>query len=466
MSGPRAQRAAGRAHRQATPRGALVDLATRPADADPVARLVASAAGRIEELAPLRWARMAASPLAFLRGAAVLMADDLAASPSSGLIVPSAGDAHVKNFGLFASPERRLVFDVTDFDEMAPAPFEYDLKRLGTSLALAAEANGAGRHERERIVRDAAGEYVRAAARFATRGRLDVWYASLDVAGAFGELGGFFTDAARRDVADLIGGVSVTSTQRRYDDLVVATRRGPRLRSSPPRVTALAALGAESPWRRATAEAVLEGYRATLVSDRAALLAQFRLVDVAALVVGVGSVGTEGYAALFTGRDEQDLFVLQLKEARPSVLGGDAPDGDPAARVVAGQRLLQATPDAFLGWHAVATPRGPRSFYVRQLYDRKASVDVERLSAGHLATYGRACAWVLARAHARSGAAPSITGYLGRGAPFVDAMVGFAEAYRARTVEDHAALVAALAAGRLPALGTAPGVGTLGGPGT
>ena len=452
MSVTRVAHEAGRARRQEVPRSALGALAARPEGADPVVRLREDTTERIPELAALRFARMCESPLAFLRGAALLMADDLASAPSSGLRVQAAGDAHVKNFGIFASPERRLVFDVTDFDETAPAPFEFDVKRLVTSLAVVAHDSGVSADASEAMVRRTVREYVRAMERFANWGRLEVWYAALDVADAFGELGGFFTDAARRDIADLIGGVSVKSTRRRYADLVDESASGPLLGSDPPRVTRLDDLAPSAPWRRETAEAVLRGYRSTLVSDRCALLDQFELLDVAALVVGVGSVGTEGYAVLLAGRDESDLFALQIKEARRSVLT-PADDSDPGARVVAGQRLMQATPDAFLGWQRASTPRGPRSFYVRQLYDRKASVDVERLSPDQLSTYGRACAWVLARAHARSGNAAAITGYLGHGGSFVDALTAFAAAYRDRTVADHAALVAAAAAGRVPVLG-------------
>ena len=451
MSVQNIAREAGRARRQEVPRSALATLAPRPEGADPVVRLREDASGRIPELTALRFARMRESPLAFLRGAAILMADDLAGAPSSGLRVQAAGDAHVKNFGIFASPERRLVFDVTDFDETAPAPFEFDVKRLTSSLAVAAHDNGASAEATEAMVRRTVREYVRAMDRFAGWGRLEVWYTALDVADAFGELGGFFTDATRRDIADLIDGVTVESAHQRYADLVDTSSGAPLLRSAPPRVTRMDDLLPAAPWRRETAEAVLQGYRATLVSDRRALLDQFELIDVAALVVGVGSVGMEGYAILLAGRDDRDLFALQIKEARRSVLA-PADESDPGSRVVAGQRLMQATPDAFLGWQRASTPRGPRSFYVRQLYDRKASVDVERLSPAQLSTYGRACAWVLARAHARSGNAAAIAGYLGHGEPFVDALVAFATAYRDRTVADHAALVAAAAAGRVPVL--------------
>ena len=443
-----AERERGRADRATAPRRAHATLAARPVDDDPVGRLLEQSSHRLVDLTPLRFSRMVASPFAFLRGADLLMAGDLKASPSTELVVQLSGDAHLKNFGLFASPEQRLVFDVNDFDETAPGPFEWDLKRLCASLSIAADLGGLDEARRLHIVRGCVGVYRSSMRRFSTMNRLDVWYASLEVANVFKDLGGFFTDAAKRNVDDLIGRVRTQSTRSKFDDLIERTPDGPRIRLNPPRMVPLRDLGPTAEESRATVDAVLEGYRDSLVSDRRFLLDQFRVVDVARLVVGVGSVGTEGYAVLLTGRDDDDPFFLQIKEARGSVLASpEDSSSNPGDRVVRGQRLMQATPDAFLGWYSA---RGDRGFYVRQLYDRKASVDVERLGAKQLMTYGRVCAWVLARAHARSGTAAAIAGYLGAGDSFIEAVGQFAETYRAQNLADYRALRAAVDDGRVP----------------
>ena len=447
-AGVDAERERGRAGRATVPRRAHATLAARSVDDDPVGRLLEQSSHRLVDLTPLRFSRMVVSPFAFLRGADLLMAADLKASPSTELIVQLSGDAHLKNFGLFASPEQRLVFDVNDFDETAPGPFEWDLKRLCASLSIAADLGGLDEARRLNIVRGCVGVYRSSMRRFSTMNRLDVWYASLEVANVFKDLGGFFTDAAKRNVDDLIGRVRTQSTRSKFDDLIERTPDGPRIRLSPPRMVPLRDLGSTADESRAMVDAVLEGYRDSLVSDRRFLLDQFRVVDVARLVVGVGSVGTEGYAVLLTGRDDDDPFFLQIKEARGSVLASlEDSSSNPGDRVVRGQRLMQATPDAFLGWYRASSDRG---FYVRQLYDRKASVDVERLGAKQLMTYGRVCAWVLARAHARSGTAAAISGYLGGGDSFIEAVGEFAEAYRARNLADYRALRAAVDDGRVP----------------
>ncbi|MHB8334746.1 MAG: DUF2252 domain-containing protein [Acidimicrobiales bacterium] len=446
--GVNAERERGRVGRSTVPRRVHATLAARPIDDDPVGRLMEQSSHRLVDLTPLRFSRMVASPFAFLRGADLLMAGDLKASPSTELIVQLCGDAHIKNFGLFASPELRLVFDVNDFDETAPGPFEWDLKRLCASLSIAADLGGLDEARRLRIVRGCVGVYRSSMRRFSTMNRLDVWYATLEVANVFSDLGDFFTDAAKRNVEDLIGSVRTQSTRSKFDDLIERTSDGPRIRLNPPRMVPLRDLGPTADESRATVDAVLEGYRDSLVSDRRFLLDQFRVVDVARLVVGVGSVGTEGYAVLLTGRDDDDPFFLQIKEARGSVLASpENSSSNPGDRVVRGQRLMQATPDAFLGWYSAS---GNRGFYVRQLYDRKASVDVERLGAKQLMTYGRVCAWVLARAHARSGTAAAIAGYLGGGDSFIEAVGQFAEAYRAQNLADYRALCAAVDDGRVP----------------
>ncbi|HEV2427379.1 MAG TPA: DUF2252 domain-containing protein [Acidimicrobiales bacterium] len=441
------RRAAGRAARATVPRRALSALGERPAGYDSVARLLEQGEGRVAALAPLRYSRMAVSAFAFLRGAALVMSDDLVIAASTGIDVTLCGDAHAANFGVFTSPERRLVFDVNDFDEVDEGPFEFDVKRLATSIAVVGDEVGLGEAERRAAVEALAIEYQRSIGRFATAGRLAVWYAALDVERDLADLRGFFTVGAARAVDRVIRRARADD-ERHFEQLVDYESGTPRFRPAPPLVTPID----DDPSRvtRAQLEEALGRYPESLLSDRRALLSQFSLVDVARLVRGVGSVGTECFGALYVGRDDEDALVLQVKEAQRSALAtarGLSGTTDGGRRVVEGQRLLQATPDALLCW--TDGPVG-RSFYVRQLYDDRASVDLARLSARSLAAYGRVCAWTLARAHARGGRSAEIAGYVGEGRQFARCVGEFALAYAERNRADHRALVAAIADRRVP----------------
>ena len=450
----KARRAEGRALRGVTPRSALADLAPRPATYDPVSRLIWGERGGRADLLAIRYQRMLASPHAFFRGAALLMAEDLARAASSPLEVQLSGDAHLANFGVFASPEGRLVFDLNDFDETAPGPFEWDVKRLAASVAIAGDALGLSKRRRRDATRAVGLEYQRSMARLATLSRLEAWYLTFDVSSLNRDLRGYFREDALEQADTLLRSLKPVSRSRAYRRLVKVTENGPRLRSRPPHLMPESELGDDGALVRRTIDVVLAAYPTSLVSDRAALLGQFTQVDAARQVVGVGSVGRECYLVLLTGRDEHDLFILQIKEARASVVGvARGADGtDPGERVVEGQRFLQARPDSFLGWHTLESAGGPTSFYVRQLYDHKASVDLTRLTAKTLRAYARACAWALARAHARSAESARIAGYLGTSESFAEAVADFAEAYRRRNLADFATLAAAAREGRVPTL--------------
>jgi|SRR5579872_4857112 len=448
-------RATGREIRSVTPRRALAEVARRPSDYDPVARLIWQGESRVGALLALRYKRMGVNEFSFLRGAALMMADDLARGPSTSLEVQIGGDAHAANFGIFSSPERRPIFDLNDFDETDRGPFEWDVKRLVTSLVVVAAQNGYSDAALTALAEDAVSYYQRSLALFAAAPRLDVWYAALDVETVLSELRGVFTDTAARAVDDVFRRAK-SKEPRTYAHLVDVVNGRPSIRPDPPHVTVLGDVSDGALLTRDDLESVLAGYAATLASDRRILADQFTFVDAAHLVRGVGSVGTQCFAVLLTGRDARDLLFLQVKEAQRSVVavarGTDEPLA-PGERVVTGQRLMQATPDALLGWHSVTVGGSSRSFYVRQLYDQRASVALERLSTTQLRAYARTCAWVLARAHARSGLSAEVSGYVGEGRQFARSIGAFALAYRERNRKDYRAFTKAVAQGRIP---TAP----------
>ncbi|MGW0337834.1 DUF2252 domain-containing protein [Streptomyces sp. NPDC003011] len=435
---PAARAAGGKAARKHVPRSAhaaRVPAVDRP---DPVGVLERQGRDRLPELLPVRYGRMAASPLAFLRGAAAVMAADLAAQPHTGLTVQLCGDAHLLNFGLHTSPDRALLFDLDDFDETFPGPFEWDVKRLAASVAVAARENGHSDAEARRAAQEAAAGYRRAVRRLAGRGELDVWYERIDA----DSLLPLVRSARRRRRA----GSSLTRARRRTGlrDLgrlseVVDGRR--RLVHDPPLLEPAGAADT------ATVRKIFSDYRSTLTEERRLLLDRYRFVDAARKVVGVSSVGTRCFLVLLTGRDADDLLFLQLKEARRSVLEEHLPSGPyvhPGHRVVAGQRLLQAAGDIFLGW--TSGPQG-RPFYWRRLRDMKASPDVAGMSPADLTAYARLCGTALARAHARSGDRIAIAGYLGGAHTFEHAVADFALGYADQTAHDHMTLGAAVAAG-------------------
>jgi uncharacterized protein (DUF2252 family) len=449
---PEESKTHGQAQREATPRGALAKVSDRPADYDPVARLMWQGESREPDLLPLRYSRMLANPLSFYRGNALLMAEDLVRGASTSLEVQICGDAHLSNFNIFSSPERHLVFDVNDFDETDQGPFEWDVKRLVASLALASSHLGHSDAQQERIALSAAQEYRIAIRRFAGEDRLALWYSALDIDAVVADLGGFFTENAIHRIDHVVAYASGRDSRKAYAKLIVDGKDGPRIVAKQPLLVPLRELHESGYLTYGDLKRLVAGYARTLSSDRQELLAQFTPVDAARKVVGVGSVGTECYVVLLIGRDEFDPFFLQVKQAGASVIA-TATSRDstmpPGERVVHGQRLMQATPDVFLGFHAVKKGESTRHYYVRQLYDNKAAIAIDRLDESLLVTYGRICAWTLARAHARGGRGAQIAGYLGKSEVADEAFAAFAMAYRDRTLSDFTALQSAAKEGRI-----------------
>ncbi len=435
---------AGRALRRAVPRSAHAEWIPPPDRADPVAVLVESGRDRVPELLPIRYGRMSQSPFAFYRGSAAVMAADLATTPTTGVQVQACGDAHLMNFGLFATPERNLVFDLNDFDETAPGPWEWDVKRLAASVVIAARDVGLpGRAALAAATRSMA-SYRQHLWDYAERSPLEVWYDRLDTS--------LLDDARGDDAARARARKLVAKAQRRVGEQlvpklteVVAGRY--RLVDQPPLLYHSPDLGGPEE----EAAAFLSRYRDSLPEERRVLLDRYRLVDAAVMVVGVGSVGTRALVALLMSADDHPL-LLQVKEAQASVLepyNGRGPVEHDGRRVVVGQRLMQAASDIFLGWST--GPRG-HEFYVRQLRDMKLSVDLAGADEQRMCSYSEICGWALARAHARTGDAATIAGYLGR-KDRVDRAIGeFATRYADQAEQDHRALLDAVDSGRIEAL--------------
>jgi uncharacterized protein (DUF2252 family) len=449
----------GKAARSAVPRASHA-VYDPPADRpDPVDLLERQAATRLPDLVPVRYARMLASPFSYFRGAALSMATDLAATPVSGLAVQACGDAHLSNFGVYASPERALVFDVNDFDETLPGPWEWDVKRLAASLEVAGRDNGYRPALRRKVVTAAVARYRETMRVFAGQGDLAVWYARAE-AGVLRERFGSQLAARERQQADSAMAKARTSDSlQALAKLTQQVEGKPRIMADPPLVVPLSDLVAGAA-DQATVETELKrligGYQRTLETDRRYLLEQFEFADMARKVVGVGSVGTRCWIVLLLGRDTSDPLFLQVKEAERSVLedfAGASKYANHGQRVVAGQRLMQATSDIFLGWQrAEVDPDGrPHDFYVRQLRDGKVSADIEVMTAAGMRAYGELCGWTLARAHARSGDRIAIAAYLGQSAVFDQAIAEFAAAYADQNERDHQALAAAVTAGRVTA---------------
>ena len=424
---------------------------------DPIALLEEQAQTRVPELVPIRWGRMMVSPFTYYRGAALPMASDLATTPVSGLAVQACGDAHLSNFGLFGSAERRLVFDVNDFDETLPGPWEWDVKRLAASLEVAARENGFPTKQRREVVLAAVSRYRQAMRQFAGMTDLDVWYASADVTALRAQ---FDSRLQERQRKALDKGLTKARTRDSMQSLAKLTRMvdgRPRIISDPPLLVPVEELIPAE-----TARADLEGelanlvgkYQRTLETDRRYLLQQFEFCDMARKVVGVGSVGTRCWIVLMLGRDESDPLFLQVKEAEASVLSrfvGTSKYANQGQRVVAGQRLMQAASDIFLGWQRIEAGFDGRSrdFYVRQLRDWKLSVEVEFLRPEGLQLYAALCGWTLARAHARSGDRIAIGAYLGGTDVFDRAIAKFTAAYADQNERDHRALLDAVKSGRI-----------------
>jgi uncharacterized protein (DUF2252 family) len=449
----------GKAARSAAPRDSHAFF-DPPADRpDPVGLLERQAATRLPDLVPVRYGRMLASPFSYFRGAALPMAADLAATPVSGLAVQACGDAHLSNFGVYASPERALVFDLNDFDETLPGPWEWDVKRLAASLEVAGRGNSFRPGLRRKVVTAAVGRYREAMRVFAGQDNMTIWYARAETGELrkqFGsQLAGRDQKQADRDVAK----ARTRDSLQAFAKLTKEVNGRPRIVADPPLVVPLSDLvpGSADQGKLETELRKLIGdYRRTLETDRRYLLEQFRYADMARKVVGVGSVGTRCWIVLMLGRDTSDPLFLQVKEAERSVLedfAGGSKYANHGQRVVAGQRLMQAASDIFLGWQrSEVDPDGrPHDFYVRQLRDGKFSADIETMTAAGMRAYGELCGWTLARAHARSGDRIAIAAYLGQSAVFDQAVAEFAAAYADQNERDHQALSAAVAAGRVTA---------------
>ena len=441
-----AREAAGRAAREAVPRSAHAAWSPDPDRPDPVAAVVRAEKGRDPSLLALRHGRMAASPFAFFRGAAAVMAADLAATPVTGIRVQLGGDAHLLNFGAYAAPDRRLVFDLDDFDETHPGPWEWDLKRLAASLVVAGRDRRLRASDTRSLAMAAVGGYRAKMRELAALSDLDTWYARIDVEGLVRKVP---SGVERDEVRGVLAAAATRDNVHSFARLTALVDGRRQFVDRPPTLERLPE-GAE----RERMVRILERYPASLADDQQELLSRYRLVDVARKTVGVGSVGLAACVALYLGRDDDDPLVLQVKEARPSVLAAHlagAPTADEGHRVVAGQRLMQAASDTFLGW---ARGSHGTSYYVRQLADMKWSLDLAGTPPKGLALFARLCGQALARAHARSGDRLAIAGYLGSGDAFDRAVAAFAEAYADRNALDHHAFQAAVAEGRLQA---APG---------
>jgi len=425
---------------------------------DPVGLLLGQAESRVPELVPVRHGRMLVSPFTFYRGAALPMAADLAGTPASGLRVQLCGDAHLSNFGAFASPERNLVFDVNDFDETLPGPFEWDVKRLAASLAVAGRASGFPAKARRKIVLAAAERYRTAMREFAEQPFMDVWYAHLDIEPVLKEFRSQ-VKAKRYKLAEKLLAKAHTSDSTKALDKLTAVADGQRrIISDPPLIVPVEEIfaGMQADAIYQLLHTVLGTYGRTLQSDRRHLLEEFAMVQVARKVVGVGSVGTRAWIVLMEAADGVEPLFLQAKEAQPSVLAeyaGRSVYSNQGERVVAGQHLMQAQSDIFLGWARVANPEDgvERDFYVRQLKDWKFSVPIEIMLPQGMTMYARLCGWTLARAHARSGDRIALAAYLGGSAKFDQAIADFAETYADQNERDYAALQAAVKDGRAEA---------------
>jgi uncharacterized protein (DUF2252 family) len=459
IHGSPAERAArGRAARKLAPRRRHADWSPQPSRPDPLALLESQAETRVPELVPIRYGRMLESPFAFFRGAALVMASDLADTVSSGFVAQLCGDAHLSNFGVFGTPERKLVFDINDFDETHPGPWEWDLKRLVASLVVAGRECGFGEGRRAQVVTAAVSDYRATMRKLARSRSLRVWYAHLEVDSLLAQLRREFdperlarveADVAKARTRDSMRAVS------KFTGIVGGERR---IISEPPLIVSIDELTEDERWHEIADEIqnMVAAYRETLAPERRDLLDQYRLVHIARKVVGVGSVGTRAWIALFLGTNDADPLVLQIKEAQRSVLEGFLAESEyenHAERVVVGQRRMQAIGDPFLGWTRI--DRGldglPRDYYVRQLWDWKGSATIEALSARGLEAYGRTCAWTLARAHARSADRVAIASYVGGGDVLDRSLVTFAEAYADQNERDYAALLEAVETGRIAA---------------
>ncbi|MGI9585208.1 MAG: DUF2252 domain-containing protein [Acidimicrobiia bacterium] len=435
--------ARGRQLRKQIPRSSHAEF-KRADTVDPVQLLIDQEAGRLENLIPVRRERMGDNAFAFYRAGAKLMATDLATTPTTNLIVQASGDAHLANFGWYGSPERRLVFDANDFDETLPASFEWDLKRLAASLVIACRDNSFDASDAEKVAARGVESYRDAMLEFAGEGYLDVWYEQLSADYLLDEL----EKAGKNKVAKRAA--KQTKKARRKDSrhvlgkLTESVDGNNRIKEDPPFIVPVRSMESEYAPDVATkfVEDGLDAYATSMPDHVAILVRRYELVDFALKVVGVGSVGTRAYIAYLQGRDKTDPLFLQIKEAMPSVLEEFFPKSvysSHGRRVAEGQRIMQTTTDMFLGYVTSGTGR---DFYVRQLKDMKASASIEEFNPHEMRTYAKACAWSLAQAHARSGDAAVLSGYMGSGDVFADAITEFAVAYADQNEADYAAFEA------------------------
>jgi len=447
----------GKAVRGELRRSAHADWEPAPKRRDPLDLLQEQAETRLPELAPIRYGRMLASPFMFFRGSAYLMAADLADGPRTGLHAQLCGDAHLSNFGIWAAPDRRLVFGINDFDETLPGPFEWDVKRLVASFAVAGRDRGFNEAIRRSVVMATSGEYRAAMARFAEMRNIDVWYARLDVAGIVEQM---VTAPSRKQMKRFqakIAKVRTKDSSRALSKLCRVVDGELRIVGDPPLVTPIEDVlpGVEQDHLEDVVRRWIHTYQRTLPGDRRHLIEGYRYAHAARKVVGVGSVGARAWILLMIGRDNNDPLFLQFKEAQASVLEpflGPSQYAQHGQRVVEGQRMMQAAPDILLGWERIPAIDGQqRDFYIRQLWDAKGSAEVELMDSSTLEAFGRVCGWTLAKAHARSGDRVAIAAYLGHGDAFDRAMASFAETYAEQNDQDYRALQDAAAAGRVQA---------------
>ena len=448
--------ARGKTARDRVPRESHAGFQRPDGAPDPVDLLIEQSASRVPGLVPVRYGRMMVSPFSYFRGAALPMASDLSGTPVSGLAVQACGDAHLSNFGVFGSAERRLVFDVNDFDETQPGPWEWDVKRLAASIEIAARERGYPAKKRRQIVAATVAEYRQAMRKFAGMTDLAVWYAAADMDDLRQRYASQLTAQQQRRVGKNEAKARTSDSMKALAKLTQVVNGRPRIIADPPLVVPVSDLLSGQHDRKAFEAQMLEligGYRQTLEDSRRYLLDQFVYADMAHKVVGVGSVGTRCWIVLMLGSRSEPLF-LQVKEAGESVLShfaGESAYENMGERVVAGQRLMQASSDIFLGWQRVISPADgvQRDFYVRQLRDWKFSVDVGSMPPRGLRIYGALCGWTLARAHARSGDRIAIAAYLGGADVFDRAVTEFAATYADQNERDYAALAEAASAGRI-----------------
>ena len=454
---PEERTATGKVARARAPRESHAAWAPGGARADPVALLEDQARTRVPELVPIRYGRMLVSPFAFYRGAAVIMASDLSTTPRSGIEVQLCGDAHLANFGGFASPERDLVFGINDFDETLPGPWEWDLKRLAASIEIAGREREFSDRERRSCVLAGVREYERTMREFATMGNLAIWYSKLDEAGVRQRWGQDVPPHTLKRLDERVVEARTKDNVRAFEKLTRRVDGQLQIISNPPLIVRVEELLSADEHSRL--EEIVKGfirsYGRSLLNDHRRLVEDYRYVDMARKVVGVGSVGTRTWIILLLGRDDSDPLFLQIKEAQESVLEpylGRSQYDEHGERVVNGQRLIQATSDVLLGWDRItAIDETPHDYYVRQLWDWKVSADIEDMTPALLTFYAQMCAWTLAQAHARSGDQIAIAAYLGKNDVFERAIAEFSMAYADQNERDYGALVDAVKSGRIKA---------------